>query len=49
MGKVEQALDDKQGRVTIEQHLLDYAEIDRDVAAISVGNKYWRIMAAEMP
>jgi MraZ protein len=48
MGKVEQGLDDKQGRITLEQHLLDYAGIDRDVSAVSVGNKYWRIMAADM-
>ena len=46
MGKVEQSLDGKQGRVTLEQHLLDYAHIDREVAAVSVG-KYWRIMAVE--
>lgn len=48
MGKVEQSLDGKQGRVTLEQHLLDYAGIDRAVSAVSVG-KYWRIMAAEQP
>lgn len=48
MGKIEQGLDVKQGRVTMEQHLLDYAGIDRDVSAVSVGNKYWRIMAADM-
>lgn len=46
MGKVEQSLDGKQGRITIEQHLLDYAGITRGVAAVSVGN-YWRIIAAE--
>lgn len=46
MGKVEQALDGKQGRITIEQHLLDYAGIDKDVSAVSVG-KYWRLMAVE--
>lgn len=46
MGKVEQSLDGKQGRITLEQHLLDYAAIDREVAAVSVG-KYWRIMAVE--
>ena len=44
MGKVDTALDGKQGRVTIEQHLLDYAGITRDVVAIGVG-RYWRIMA----
>jgi MraZ protein len=44
MGKIEGALDDKQGRLTIEQHLLDYAGISRDVSAVRVG-KYWRLMA----
>jgi MraZ protein len=44
MGKVDTALDGKQGRVTIEQHLLDYAGITRDVVAVGVG-RYWRIMA----
>jgi MraZ protein len=46
-GKTEAELDQKQGRVTIEQHLLDYAGIDRDVAAIRVG-AYWRIVALEI-
>src|ERR1700761_1579550 len=46
MGKIEMALDGKQGRITIEQHLLDYAGIDREVAAVGVG-KYWRVMAVE--
>jgi MraZ protein len=31
MGKSEGELDAKQGRITIEQHLLDYAGIDRDL------------------
>ncbi len=44
MGKTENLLDGKQGRITIEQHLLDYAGIDRDLAAVGVG-RYWRIMA----
>jgi len=43
-GKTEAMLDGKQGRITIEQHLLDYAGIDREVSAISVG-LYWRITA----
>jgi MraZ protein len=46
MGKIEQSLDGKQGRITLEQHLLDYAGIDREVAAVGVG-RYWRIMAVE--
>jgi MraZ protein len=43
-GKTEAALDDKQGRITIEQHLLDYAGIDRSVVAVRAG-KYWRLTA----
>lgn len=43
-GKTDMKPDDRQGRITVEQHLLDYAGIDRDVAAISVG-RYWRIQA----
>jgi MraZ protein len=42
-GKTEAELDQKQGRVTIEQHLLDYAGIDRGLVAIRVG-AYWRLM-----
>ncbi len=45
MGKTEGPLDDKQGRVMIEQHLLDYAGIDRGVVAVRAG-RYWRITAA---
>ncbi len=45
MGKSDDELDQKQGRVTVEQHLLDYAGIDRDVIAVRAG-KYWRIQAA---
>lgn len=44
MGKTEAAIDGKQGRVTLEQHLLDYAGIDKDVTAVRVG-RYWRVMA----
>ncbi len=46
MGKVEMLPDEKQGRVTLEQHLLDYAGIDRNVTAVGVG-RYWRLMASE--
>jgi len=42
-GKSESALDQKQCRITLEQHLLDYAGIKRDLVAIRVG-KYWRLM-----
>jgi MraZ protein len=44
-GKTEGELDDKQGRVIIEQHLLDYAGIDRAVVAVRAG-RYWRITAS---
>lgn len=44
-GKVDAAIDAKQGRVTIEQHLLDYAGIRRDIVAVRAG-RYWRIQAA---
>lgn len=44
-GKSESTLDDKQGRIVIEQHLLDFAGIDKEVTAVRAG-KYWRIMAA---
>ena len=44
MGKVEMLPDDKQGRVTLEQHLLVYAGIKREVIAVGVG-QYWRLMA----
>ncbi len=43
MGKTDAVIDDKQGRITIEQHLLDHAGIDKDVVAVRVG-KYWRLM-----
>jgi MraZ protein len=43
-GKTEAELDQKQGRVSIEQHLLDYAGIVHDVMAVRAG-KYWRLMA----
>lgn len=45
MGKTDTTPDDRQGRITLEQHLLNYAGIKRDVAAVSVGKRYWRIMA----
>ena len=44
MGKVESGIDAKQGRISLEQHLLDYAGIKRDVSAVRVG-RYWRLMA----
>lgn len=44
-GKVDSAIDAKQGRVTIEQHLLDYSGIKRSVVAVRAG-RYWRLQAA---
>ncbi len=43
-GKTEAGLDQKQGRFVIEQHLLDYAGISKDVVAIRAG-RYWRLSA----
>lgn len=43
-GKTEGMLDEKQGRFTVEQHLLDYAGIDRNIVAVRAG-RYWRLMA----
>ena len=45
-GKTEAAMDQKQGRVAIEQHLLDWAGVERDIVAIRAG-AYWRIQAKE--
>ena len=43
-GKTESAIDAKQGRVTIEQHLLDYAGIERGIEATRAG-RYWRLVS----
>jgi MraZ protein len=44
MGKIESEIDAKQGRITLEQHLLDYSGISRDVVGVRAG-RYWRLMA----
>lgn len=44
MGKTEGSIDGKQGRVMIEQHLLDHSGVKRDIVAVRAG-KYWRIQA----
>lgn len=44
MGKTQAALDTKQGRISIEQHLLDHARIDKELVAVRAG-RYWRLMA----
>ncbi len=46
-GKTGAILDQKQGRVTIERHLLEYAGIERAIVAVRAG-KYWRIMRPDM-
>ena len=46
MGKIEASLDLKQGRFTLENHLLEYADIKKDIVAVRAG-QYWRIVAAE--
>jgi MraZ protein len=46
MGKTEGEIDQKQGRISLEQDLLNYAGIDKEVVAVRVG-KYWRIKPAE--
>lgn len=45
-GKTLAGLDAKQGRITLEQHLLDYARISKEVVAVRAGS-YWRLMAAQ--
>lgn len=43
-GKTEAELDAKQGRVSIEQHLLDYAGVNRNIEVTRAG-RYWRLEA----
>ena len=42
-GKTSAELDQKQGRVTIEQHLLEYAGIERELVVVRAGS-YFRIL-----
>ena len=44
-GRVVSSMDAKQGRIKIDQHLLDYAGIDQEIVAVRAGD-YWRITAA---
>lgn len=44
MGRVESVIDEKQGRITLEQHHLDFAGIEREVIAVRAG-RYWRLQA----
>ncbi len=43
MGKSEGTIDDKQGRLCLDQNLLDYAGIKREIVAVKAG-LYWRIL-----
>jgi len=43
-GKVASVLDEKQGRMTLELHHIEYAGIDKEVVAVRAG-AYWRISA----
>ena len=45
-GRVSTKMDTKQGRITFDQSLLDYAGIDRDIVAVRAGS-YWRLMSPE--
>lgn len=45
-GKTAARLDQKQGRVTLEQHLLDFAGISKTVIAVRAGS-YWRLSSTE--
>ena len=44
-GKTIATMDQKQGRITLEPHLLAYAGIQNDIVAVRAG-EYWRIQAA---
>lgn len=43
-GKATSVLDDKQGRITLEPHHIEYAGLDKEVVAVRAG-AYWRLMA----
>ena len=43
-GKTGDELDQKQGRITLEQHHLDYAGITKQIVAVRAG-AYWRLSA----
>lgn len=43
-GKTTGLLDEKQGRLTLEQHHLNYAGIKKEVIAVRAG-AYWRLQA----
>lgn len=43
-GKTSEKLDQKQGRVALEKHLIDHALITKEIVAVRAG-AYWRISA----
>ncbi len=43
-GKSTQSMDAKQGRINLENHLITYANIQKEVVAVRAGN-YWRVSA----
>lgn len=43
-GKAASTLDEKQGRITLEPHHIEFAGIDKEVVAVRAG-AYWRISA----
>ena len=45
-GKTTCDMDTKQGRITLEQHLLSYAGIEKDIVAVRAGD-YWRFSARD--
>lgn len=45
-GRTVSKMDTKQGRITIEQHLLEFADIDKAVVAVRSG-EFWRVTAKE--
>ena len=47
MGKIESSLDLKQGRFTLDNSLVDYAGISKEIVAVRAG-QYWRIVASEL-
>lgn len=49
-GKTEQTMDSKQGRIAIDQHLLDYAGVKKQITATRIGSSagsYWAIKAKD--
>ncbi len=43
-GKIESTLDEKQGRITLELHHIEFAGIDKEIVAVRAG-AYWRLQA----